>query len=83
MDRPARKLVFGISDKILPVAKLDMVLSKKQIKKTLIRQRGCAGWSAPVLFGNPRRQVFSCRGPNGKSDIFNSVGLDLELSIMA
>ena len=29
----------------------------------LIRLRGCAGWSAPVLFANPRRQVFSCRGP--------------------
>ena len=26
--------------------------------------RGCAGWSAPVLFATPRRQVFSCRGPN-------------------
>ena len=26
--------------------------------------RGCAGWSAPVLFANPRRQAFSRRGPN-------------------
>ena len=24
----------------------------------LIRLRGCAGWSAPLLFANPRRQVF-------------------------
>ena len=31
--------------------------------KALIRLRGCAGWSAPVLFANPRRQVFSRRGP--------------------
>ena len=40
-----------------------MVLSKKRITKALIRLRWCAGWSAPVLFANPRRQVFSRRGP--------------------
>ena len=40
-----------------------MVLSKTRITKALIRLRGCAGWSAPVLFANPRRQVFSRRGP--------------------
>ena len=36
-----------------------MMLSKKRITKALIRLRGCAGWSAPVLFANPRRQGFS------------------------
>ena len=41
-----------------------MILSKKRITKVLIRLRGCAGWSAPVLFANPRRQVFSRQGPN-------------------
>ena len=41
-----------------------MVLSKKPIAKALIRLHGCAGWSAPVLFANPWRQVFSRRGPN-------------------
>ena len=41
-----------------------MVLFKKRITKALIRLRGCAGWSAPVLFATPRRQVFSRRGPN-------------------
>ena len=41
-----------------------MVLCEKRITKALIRLRGCAGWSAPVLFANPRRQVFSRRGPN-------------------
>ena len=41
-----------------------MILSKKRITKALIRLRECAGWSAPVLFANPRRQVFSRRGPN-------------------
>ena len=40
-----------------------MVLCKKRITKVLIRLRGCAGWSAPVLFPNPRRHVFSHRGP--------------------
>ena len=36
-----------------------MILSKKRITKALIRLRGCAGWSAPVLFANSGRQVFS------------------------
>ena len=42
---------------------LHIILSKKRMTKTLIRLRGCAGWSAPVLFAKPRRQVFSRRGP--------------------
>ena len=42
---------------------LNMVLSKQRITKVLIRLRGCAGWSAPVLFANPQRLVFSRRGP--------------------
>ena len=49
--------------RILPVARLHMVLSKKWITNALIRLHGCAGWSAPVLFATPRRQVFSRRGP--------------------
>ena len=40
-----------------------MILSKKQITKALIRLQKWAGWSAPVLFANPRRQVFSRQGP--------------------
>ena len=35
-----------------------MVLSKNANKKALIRLHGCAGWSAPLLFANLRRQVF-------------------------
>ena len=31
-----------------------MILSKKRITKVLIRLRGCAGWSAPLLFANPK-----------------------------
>ena len=46
------------------VTSLNMVLSKTRITKALIRLRGCAGWSAPVLFANSRKQVFSHRGPN-------------------
>ena len=40
-----------------------MILSKKRITKALIRLLGCAGWSAPVLFAVPRRQVISRRDP--------------------
>ena len=40
-----------------------MILSKKRITKALIRLPRCAGWSAPVLLANPRRQVFSLPGP--------------------
>ena len=57
LQRLARKI------EILLVASLDMILSKKQITKALFRLRGCAGWSAPVLFANPQRQVFLRRGP--------------------
>ena len=44
---------------ISPVPSLHMILTKTRITKALISLRGCAGWSAPVLFTNPRRQVFS------------------------
>ena len=56
----------GTSWKILIslVARFDMVLSKKPITKALIRLRGYAGWSAPLLFAYSRRQVFSWRGPS-------------------
>ena len=40
-----------------------MILSNKRKTKALIRLCGCAGWFVPVLFANPRRQVFSRRGP--------------------
>ena len=35
------------------VARLHIALFKTRITKALIRLRGCAGWSAPVLFANP------------------------------
>ena len=40
-------------------ASLRNILFKKRITKALIRLRRCAGWSAPELFANPQRQVFS------------------------
>ena len=50
-----------------------MILSKKRISKALIRLRGCAGWSAPVLFATPRRQVFSRQGPLYKLSVYNEM----------
>ena len=46
-----------------------MILSNKRRKannKCAIRLRGSAGWSAPLLFANPGRQVFSRQGPYGQ-----------------
>ena len=48
-----------LENEILLEANLDMILSKKRITTVLIRLRGCAGWSAVLLFANLRRQVFS------------------------
>ena len=47
--------------KILPVASVDtsMVFFYRRLTKALISLRGCAGWSAPLLFADPRRQIFS------------------------
>ena len=67
------KTCLGVSDKAsfkpvssatetswkIEVGSLPTVLSKKRITKALIRLRGCAGWSGPVLFAFLRRQVFS------------------------
>ena len=50
-------------DKRVLVASLDMIISNQQITKALIRLPGCAGWSAPVLFAKPRKQVFLQQGP--------------------
>ena len=35
---------------ILAIASKGIILSKQQTTKALIRLRGCAGWSAPLLF---------------------------------
>ena len=48
-----------------PVVSLDMMLSNKRITKALISLRRPAGWSAPLLVANPRRQFFSLVGSYG------------------
>ena len=45
------------------VASLDIILSKSEKTKALIRLCGCAGWSTHMLFTNPLGHVFSRRGP--------------------
>ena len=56
MSLVTRKPVFGVCDQIrlkpacLHVKTKDIILSKQRITKALIRLRGCAGWSAPLLF---------------------------------
>ena len=58
------------------MASPDMILCNERITKALIRLCGCAGWSAPLLFANHRRQVFSRRVTfytkfGGNSKLFN------------
>ena len=53
------------------------MLSKQGITKALIRLRGCAGWSAPLLFANRQRQVFSRLGPKYMFNLLMSVYIDL------
>ena len=48
------------------VASLDMILSKRRITKVLIRLHKCPGWSAPLLFKNPRGHIFLGRGQYNK-----------------
>ena len=54
-----RRLKQVICSKVI----LYMILSEKRKIKALIRLRGCAGWSAHLLFANPKRQIFSRQGP--------------------
>ena len=45
-----------------------MIYSNKQITKELISWRGCANWSAPLLFANPEDRFF-CVGAHLKGHI--------------
>ena len=49
-----------------------MILSKIRTTKALIRLRGCAGWSAPVLFANPEDR-FSHVAAHCCADIFDNI----------
>ena len=85
MGHSVTKPVLGVSDKMRfkpvcsateLVASLDMILFNKRITKALIKLRGCAGWSAPLLFANPRRHVFLRRGPYDAFQKANNKGTD-------
>ena len=57
-DKVRFKPVFSATEtsqkiEISLVASLDIILSNKRIIKALISLRGCASWSAPLLFANP------------------------------
>ena len=57
----------------LLIVSLDMIFSTRRITKDALfgYNKGCGGWSAPLLFANPRRQGFSRRGQyNAKSFLF-------------
>ena len=47
---------------ILVTETRDTTLSSQRTTKALIRLRGCAGWSAPLLFAYDIRHVFSWPG---------------------
>ena len=59
-NQPAQLQRLPKKIEISLVSSLYMILSNKPITKALIRL-----WSAPLLFANHQRQVFSHRGPNG------------------
>ena len=65
-DKAGLKPVYLVTEtgwkiEISPVASLDMLFSEKRITKAVIRLRGCAVWSMPLLFAYLRRQGFSRR----------------------
>ena len=43
-------LKTSLSLEILAIGSIGIILSRQQTTKVLIRLRGCAGWSAPLLF---------------------------------
>ena len=44
---------------ILAIVSRDIILSKQRTSKVLIRLRGCAGLSVPLLFAYDIRHIFS------------------------
>ena len=51
---------------ILVTETRDITLSRQRTTKVLIRLRGCAGWSAPLLFAYDIRHVFSWPGSTAR-----------------
>ena len=65
-DKAGLKPVYSVTEtgwkiESSPVASLNMLLSEKRITKAVIRLRGCAVWSTPLLFAYLRRKGFSRR----------------------
>ena len=57
-NRPAQLQRLASLD-ILDLASICIIISKQRTTKALIRLRGCAVWSASLLFAYGIRQVFS------------------------
>ena len=66
-NRPAQPQKLA-SLEILAKESRDIILSKQRTTKALIRLRGCAGWSAPLLFAYNIRHILSCRGSYGMAN---------------
>ena len=50
--QPSHTQTSMLSYKLVYLEHWDMIISSKWTTKALIRLRGCAGWSAPLLFAN-------------------------------
>ena len=59
LQRLARKMKFHL----LQLASLDVILSKKEITKALMRLRGWPGWSAPFVAHKPMKTDFLSSRP--------------------
>ena len=57
-NQPFQVQVLVRKIEISLIATLDMFVSHKRKTKMLISLCGCTGWSAPLLFANPWRQIF-------------------------
>ena len=67
----------------LDIASIHIILSKQRTTKVLIRLRGCAGWSAPLLFAYVIRHSFAWPGPNEPlASIINFIWNDHECKIL-
>ena len=59
---PATEASYNLET--LDIASIHIILSKQRTTKVLIRLRGCAGWSAPLLFVYGIRHIFAWPGPH-------------------
>ena len=69
----------SLSLEISAIESRDIILSKQRTTKALIRLRGCASWSVPLLFAYDIRHVFSWPG----SSFFSCLGSTRPLKIVS